>query len=102
MVDFFPLGFWKIVAMGGMVLLFAIGIDLLLGARVVVFLSQWTNRKFHVDQVVVRALADLKKNSDREYDMEHSLLHSWGRFIASGILLAGAVLMAVFLMPRLS
>ena len=101
MVDFFPPGFWKVTAMVGMIVFFIVGLDLLLGARLVSFLGQTMNRKFHIDPTVVKALSDLKENSDKEFDTERTLLHSWGRFIASGVLFFCALLMMTVLIPRL-
>ncbi len=101
MVNFFPEGFWKTVAMIGMVLFFIFGLDVLLGARLVSFLNKVTGRRFHVDQAMVRALSDIKKTVDREYDVEHSMLRGWGRFVVSGSLFLGAALILLVLMPLL-
>ncbi len=101
MVGFFPPGFWKAVVMVGMVLFFVLGLDLLLGSRLIIFLSQTFNRKFHVDQVVVQALSDLKKTSDKEFDVDPALIRGWGRFILGGLLFFCVILMWMVLMPRL-
>ena len=101
MADFFPPGFWRVITIVGSAIVFSVGVDLLLGARLVSFLSQTMNRKFHVDPTVIKALSDLKENSDKEFDTERTLLHGWGRFVASGVLLFCAVLMVTALIPRL-
>ena len=101
MGSFFPVGFWKTVAEIGMVVFFIFGVDLFLGARLVVFLSRICNRKFHVDQIVVQALAELKKTSDKEFDVEQSLLHGWGRIVMAGLLIFGGAIIMISLLPRL-
>ena len=101
MVDFFPPGFWKTVAMLGMILFFVLGIDLLVGARLVGFLSRVLNRKYQVDHAIVKVLTELKKNSDREYDVDRPMISGWGRFVVSGILFFGAAIILMNLMPRL-
>lgn len=101
MVDFFPPGFWKTVAMIGMVIFFVLGFDLLMGARFVRLLSRTMNKKFHYDQAIVKVLSDLKKTSDREYDVDAPMLNGWGRFVVSGVLFFGAAIILMNLMPRL-
>ena len=101
MDNFFPPGFWRAVAMVGTIVFFVFGVDLLFGARFVSFLSNAVNRKFHVDQVVVQALTDLKKTSDKEFDVDHSLMHGWGRFVMSGLLIFGAAVILMLLLPHL-
>ena len=101
MVEFFPPGFWKAVAWAGMGVFFVLGADILLGSRLVIFMSRFMNLKFHFDQIVVKALSDLKKNSDKEFDVEAPMLKGWGRFIVSGVLFFGAAIMLVKLIPRL-
>ena len=102
MDNFFPPGFWKTVAMSGMVVFFVLGADLLLGARLVVFLGKTCNKKFSVDAFLIKALAELKKTSDKEFDCESSLLHGWGRFVLSGLLFFGGAVILMSLLPRLS
>lgn len=101
MNNFFPPGFWKMVAEIGMVVFFVLGVDLLVGSRLVTHMSRTMNKKFHVDQIVVHALEALKKNSDKEFDVDHSLLHGWGRFVMSGLLLFGGALILFSLLPRI-
>ena len=101
MVEFFPVGFWKTVAMAGMVLFFILGVDLLLGARMVGAFGRILNQKFQFDQIIVKVLSDIKRSSDREYDVDHSVLNGWGRFVLSGILFFGAVTILMNLLPRL-
>ena len=101
MVEFFPAGFWKTVAMIGMILFIVLGLDLLVGARLVTFLGRTLNRKFHYDEIIVKALSDLKRGSDREFDIDRSILSGWGRFVMSGVLFFGAAIILMNLMPRL-
>ncbi len=101
MSDFFPQGFWSTVATIGMVVFFVFGVDLLFGSKLISALSRVVNKKYQVDQVVVHALDELKKMSDREYDMERTLLHGWGRFVMSGLLLFGAAMILLNVLPRL-
>ena len=101
MSDFFPPGFWKAVVASGMVVFFVLGVDLLFGARFVSFLSRYTNRKFHVDQMVVQALNELKKKSDKEFDVDRSLMSGWGRIVMGGLLVFGGAFMLMALLPRL-
>ena len=101
MDHFFPAGFWPGVALAGTVIFLVFGIDLLFGAKFIRFLSTLANRKFQVDQVIVNALQGLKKVSDREYDVEHSLMYGWGRFVLSGVLFFSAIMVVVHLLPRL-
>ena len=99
--DFFPPGFWKTVAMSGTVVFFAMGVDLLFGARGMAFLGRMVNKKFHVDQIVVQALDTIKKNSDKEFDTERSLMGGWGRLLVSGVLIVGSAMMLILLVPKL-
>ena len=101
MTEFFPEGFWKAVAMIGMMVFFVLGVDLLLGARLMIFLGRTLNRSFQVDQVIVKILTSLKHNSDRQYDMDRPMLNGWGRFVVSGILFFGAIIILMQLLPRL-
>ena len=99
--DFFPPGFWKTVAMSGTVVFFVIGVDLLLGARGMALVGRVMNKKFEVDQIVVRALDAFKRGSDKEFDTEHSLMGNRGRLVVSSILIVGSAMMLVLLVPRL-
>jgi hypothetical protein len=99
--DLFPPGFWKTVASTGTFVCFFLALDLLLGARVLNFLGRTMNKKFHVDQIVVRALNELKRKSDTEFDTENGLTRGWGRFALSGVLLVGGTMMLFLLVPRL-
>ena len=101
MVNIFPPGFWRGVVMIGMTLFFVLGVDLVLGARLVIFLSRTMNRKFLYDQFIVKALSDLKKGSDKEFDVEHSMMYGWGRIVMGGLLLFGGALILMSLLPRL-
>ncbi len=101
MINIFPPGFWSTTALLGVVLFFVLGVDLLFGARLILSLSKTANRKFHIDQIIINALVELKKGSDREFDVELSLLHGWGRFVMGGLLFFSAFLIAVNLLPRL-
>ena len=101
MSDFFPAGFWSVTAIFGMCIFFVFGVDLLFGAKMVSTLSRIFNRKYRVDQAVVAALEEIKKASDREFDIEHALLRGWGRFVMSGILLFSASLILLNVLPRL-
>lgn len=101
MVEFFPPGFWKTVAMLGMILFFILGADLLAGARLTSFLSRTLNRRYQVDQAIAKVLANLQKSSDREYDVDRSMLAGWGRFVISGLLFFGAAMLLLNVMPRL-
>ena len=101
MGDFFPHGFWMSVAMFGMVSFFLFGVDLLVfKARMVVGLSRFVNKSIHVDQMVIRMLEGLKRASDREFDMEQSLLGGWGRSVC-GIVLIGTAFLLYNLLPSL-
>ena len=99
--DFFPAGFWPAVAMVGMVLFLVFGADLLFGSKLVTFLGRVANRKIQVDQLIIQALSNLKKASDKEFDMDKNLLYGWGRFVLSGLLFFGAALILINLLPRL-
>ena len=101
MSQFFPTGFWTMVAICGMTVFFVFGVDLLFGAKIISSLSRIVNRKYRVDQALVAALEEIKKASDREFDMEHALLRGWGRFVMSGILLFSASLILLNVLPRL-
>ena len=87
--------------MSGTVVFFVIGVDLLLGARGIGALSRTMNKKFHIDQIVVKALDTLKKNSDKEFDTERSLMSGLGRLVVSGVLIVGSAVMFILLVPRL-
>jgi hypothetical protein len=102
MGEFFPQGFWPAVATIGMVLFLVFGLDLLFGAKLILGMSRVVNKKFQFDQIVVHALEELKKASDREYDMEGPLLKGWGRFVISGLLLFGALMLFLNVIPRLT
>ena len=101
MVQFIPPGFWKTVAMMGMALFFVLGVDMLLGAKMVMFLSKTVNRKFNVDKTLMQALTELKKTSDKEFDVDKSLLYGWGRFVMSGLLIFGGAVILTSLLPSL-
>lgn len=101
MSDFFPAGFWYTVAMVGMCIFFVFGVDLLFGSKLVSLMSRLANKTFHFDQAVVSVLTELKKASDREVDVEKKLLQGWGRFVMSGLLLFGAGIILLNLLPRL-
>ena len=101
MGSFFPHGFWFGVAIFGMVSFLVFGVDLLVfKARMVSGLSRFVNKSFHVDQTVIRMLESLKRASDREFDMEQSLLGGWGRSVC-GVVLIGAAFLLYNLLPVL-
>jgi hypothetical protein len=99
--SFFPQGFWASLAAIGMVVFLVFGVDLLFGARLMSSVSRTLNRQFHVDEILMRALQELKRTSDREFDVETSILRGWGRFVMSGLLLFGAVLLLMNVIPAL-
>ena len=101
MVNYFPPGFWKTVAMMGMTLFFVLGVDMLLGARLVIFLNKTVNKKFNVDGMLMQALTELKKGSDKEFDVDRSLMRGWGRFVMSGLLLFGGAIILMSVLPNL-
>ena len=101
MVNFFPDGFWPTVALIGTGIFFVFGVDLLFGAKFMRFLGTLVNKKYQVDQAIVNVLQELKKVSDREYDVEQSLMYGWGRFVLSGVLFFSAIMLVVHLLPRL-
>ena len=101
MLSFFPPGFWKTVAMTGMIIFFVFGVDMCLGARMVMFLSKVANRTFNVDKVLMQALAELKKTSDKEFDLDRSLIHGWGRIVMGGLLLFGGAVVLMSVLPNL-
>ncbi len=98
-MNFFPDGFWSTTALLGMIVFCVFGVDLLFGAKLISLLSKSANRKFHVDQNILNALRELKNVSDREFDVEHSLIRGWGRFVLSGLLFFGAVMIFINLLP---
>ena len=100
MENFFPPGFWKTVAMSCTVVFFVLGVDFFLGAKLVSRLSRSMNKKFHVDQAVLRLLKWLKEGSDREFDIERSLMNGWGRLVVGGFLIMSGVLV-LMLLPKL-
>ena len=100
-VDLFPPGFWPGVAMLGMIIFIVFGVDLLFGAKFMFFASRIVNKKIRIDDIVIHALQELKKTSDREFDMERSLLHGWGRFVVSGLLFFGAALILFSILPKI-
>ena len=101
MDNFFPPGFWKTVALLGMLLFFVLGVDLMLGARCIQSLNKFLNKKFHVDEAVVQALVEFKRKTDKEFDLDKSLMRGWGRFVMSGLLLFGGALILLALIPNL-
>ncbi len=101
MTDFFPQGFWAGVAIVGIAIFIVFGTDLIFfKARFVTNVSRFVNKSFHVDEAVIRLLENLKKTSDRQFDVEHTLLHGWGRFVAGGVLI-GAAFVLFNLLPVL-
>ena len=101
MVSFFPPGFWKTVAMMGMTIFFIFGVDMFLGARMVMFLSKVANRTFNVDKVLMQALSELKRTSEKEFDLDRSLMHGWGRIVMGGLLLFGGAIILMSVLPNL-
>jgi hypothetical protein len=101
MSDFFPPGFWSGVATLGMVIFVVFGVDLLFGAKLMAKISKMVNKRIQVDRMVIAALEELKKTSDREFDLEHSILRGWGRFVMSGLLFFGAALLLINVVPQL-
>jgi hypothetical protein len=102
MADFFPPGFWRAAVWLAMAVFSVLGVDMLFGSRLMLFMSQTMNKKIHIDQMVVSALAAFKDKSDREFDTERSLLYGFGRVVVSGILFVSVFLMFSLLLPRLS
>ena len=99
---FFPVGFWKIAVLIAIAAFSIVGLDLVLGAHFISWLSRTMNKKISVDQQVIDMLAKLKRDSDQEFDMEPTLLRGLGRFVASGILFLCVYLMFAFLLPKLT
>ena len=101
MVNYFPPGFWRTVATTGMVIFFVFGVDMFLGARMVMFLSKTVNRTFNVDRMLMQALTELKKTSDKEFDLDRSLMHGWGRIVMGGLLIFGGMILLLSVLPNL-
>ena len=101
MANFIPLGFWAAVVMLGMVIFLVFGLDLLFGAKLFALVGRTVNKKFQVDRMIMHALDELKKTSDREFDVESSILRGWGRFVMSGLLIFGAVMLLMSVLPSL-
>ena len=102
MFDFIPSGFWAAIAMIGMIIFLVFGLDLLIfRARVIALVGRIVNKRFQVDQMIMNALGELKKTSDREFNVEHSIMTGWGRFVMSGLLLFGAALLMMFVLPAI-
>src|SRR3989338_5987502 len=101
MTSFFPAGFWSTVALMGMVVFFVFGVDLLFGAKLMGSLSKIVNKKYQVDRTIENALIELKKVSDREFDLDSSLMRGWGRFVMSGLLFFGAVMIMGNILPKI-
>ncbi len=102
MADFFPPGFWKVTVMATMVVLSVLGVDLLLGSRLMMFLGHSMNKKIHIDQLVVNALSAFQKKSNREFDTEASLVKGLGRLAVSGIIFLCVYLMFSQLLPKVN
>lgn len=102
MDGFFPPGFWKVAVWLTMALFTVLALDMLFGSRLMLFMGRTMNKKIHIDQVVVNALAAFKNRSDREFDTEKSLLHGSGRMVVSAILFISVFLMFSLLLPKLS
>lgn len=96
---YIPNGFWAGVAVTGMVIFLVFGVDLLFGAKLMSRVSRTVNKRFQVDQMIVQALDELKKTSDREFDVESSILRGWGRFVMAGLLLFSAALLLINVLP---
>ena len=99
MEGFIPQGFWSTLALMGMAVFFVFGVDLIFGAKLIRSVNHMVNKRFHVDQAIVNALADLKKKSDREFDVDQSLTQGWGRFVMSGLLFFGAAMLLLNVIP---
>ena len=95
-----PSGFWSTMAFIGMLICLVFSIDLLLGAKLMRFLGLVVNRKYHVDQNISHALQELEKASDREYDLDATLLSGWGRVVMSGLLFVGAIMLLINVIPK--
>ncbi len=102
MANFFPPGFWSTVATIGMIVFFVLGLDLFFGAKLMTFLSAKLNKSFQVDKIIMRALEDLKSTSDKHFDVDKSIIQGWGRFVMGGMLLFGAALIFLQILPNLS
>lgn len=100
-MQIFPPGFWPTVALIGMVVFCVFGVDLLMGAKLMLTIGRVVNKKIEIDRIIMDALSGLKKASDKEYDLDHSLMHGWGRFVMSGLLFFGAALILINLLPRI-
>src|SRR3989338_641864 len=101
MANFIPLGFWAAVVMLGMVIFLVFGLVFLFGAKLFALVGRTVNKKFQVDRMIMHALDELKKTSDREFDVESSILRGWGRFVMSGLLIFGAVMLLMSVLPSL-
>ncbi len=99
---FFPAGFWSTVAILGMVVFFVLGLDLFFGAKLMIFISARMNKSFQMDKIILQALEDLKSTSDKKFDIDRSLTQGWGSFVMGGLLLFGAFMIMVYLLPNLS
>ena len=98
----FPLTFWKTMVLATMFVFSVVGLDLLLGSHLIIWMGRAMNKKISFDDLVVRGLALLKKNSDQEINTENMLLRGAGRLVAGGILLFWVYLMFSQLLPRLT
>lgn len=101
MDNFFPPGFWSTTAKIGMVVFIILGADLFFGAKLMSFLSSKVNRSFHVDKMILNALEELKNTSDKNFDVDKSLIQGWGRFVVGGMLFFGAGCIMLLLLPSL-
>ena len=89
------------IALGGVVLFCLVGIDLLIGGRMMNLLGKVFNKRFDVDSLVLTGLASFHKGSEKKMmNVDEAMQQSRARMFMGVMLLIPAVLLVVLVLTR--
>ena len=96
-----PLGLLKMVSIAISLFLFFIGLDIVLGGKLVKVLGHFMNKKVDVDSHVIAGLSNLRKNAEREVQVNHTLLDTGIRLIVSLLVLIASAMIFFMIAMRM-
>src|SRR5258708_1241724 len=86
----FPLGLLRSISIFISLFLLFIGVDLILGGKIVKALGRFMNKKVDVDSHVIAGLSNLRKSAEHEVHLDYTLLDTGIRLVVSLFLLIAA------------
>ena len=91
----------RTAAMGGVVLFCLVGVDLILGARLMNFLGRTFNKRFDLDKLILLALSGFRQGTEAKVmNVDEAMQKARARVFVGVLLLIPAFLLITFVVLR--